>query len=128
LSTEPHRPHPPVSPWRAGLACKCPRCGEGKLFAGFLKLAEQCPVCGQSFKGADPGDGPAFFVMFIVGAIVVAGAVVVEVLFEPAYWVHVVLWVPAVFALSAVLLRPAKALLVAFQFKNRLHDFSDTAS
>ena len=63
--------------------------------------------------------------MFIVGAIVVAAAVVVEVLFEPAYWIHLVLWAPAVLGLSALFLRPAKAVLVAYQFKNRAHDFSD---
>ena len=118
----------PVSPWRAGLLCRCPRCGQGKLYAGFLKIADSCAACGLSLKGADPGDGPAFFVMFIVGAIVVALAIVVELAFEPAYWVHLVLWAPTVFALSAVLLRPAKAILVALQFKNRAHDFSDGAA
>ena len=122
------RSYPPVSPWRAGLLCRCPRCGRGRLYAGFLKLAERCDACGQSLKGADPGDGPAFFVMFIVGAIVVAAAVVIELVFEPAYWVHLVLWVPSVFALSALLLRPAKALLVGVQYQNRAHDFSDPAS
>jgi uncharacterized protein (DUF983 family) len=85
-------------------------------------------VCGLSLKGADPGDGPAFFVMFIVGAIVVALAIVVELTAEPPYWVHVVLWAPTVFGLSALFLRPAKAILVAFQFKNRAHDFGDGAS
>ena len=98
------------------------------MFAGFLKIAESCAVCGQSFKGADPGDGPAFFVMFIVGAIVVVLAILVELTIEPAYWVHLVLWGPIVFALSALLLRPAKSILVALQFKNRAQDFSDSAN
>ena len=118
----------PVSPWRAGLACQCPRCGQGRLYAGFLKIADSCAVCGQSLKRADPGDGPAFFVMFIVGAIVVVLAIVVELVFEPAYWIHIVLWAPTVFALSGLFLRPAKAILVAFQFKNQARDFSDDAS
>lgn len=128
LSQTPTSARAPVSPWRAGLACRCPRCGEGPLFAGFLKIAESCRVCGLSLKGADPGDGPAFFVMFLVGAIVVAGAVVVEIAVTPPYWLHLVLWAPSVFILSALFLRPAKALLVALQFKNRAFDFGDDAS
>ncbi len=114
-----------TSPWRAGFTCRCPACGKGRLYAGFLKIADACPACGQSFKGADPGDGPAFFVMFLVGAIVVGLAILVELTIQPSYWVHLVLWAPTVFALSALFLRPAKGLLVAFQFKNRAHDFSD---
>ncbi len=117
-----------VSPWRAGLLCQCPACGKGRLYAGFLKIADACTACRQSFKGADPGDGPAFFVMFLVGAIVVGLAILVELTIEPSYWVHLVLWAPTVFALSALLLRPAKGLLVAFQFKNRADDFSDSAN
>jgi uncharacterized protein (DUF983 family) len=116
---------PSLPAWRTGLACRCPRCGQGSLYAGFLKLAPRCSGCGLSFEGADPGDGPAFFVMFLVGAIVVALAVVVEVLFEPAYWIHIVLWAPTVFALSALFLRPAKAMLVAYQYRNRADDFRD---
>jgi len=125
LSATPPSGRAPVSPWRTGLSCRCPRCGEGPLFGGFLKIAENCRACGQSFAGADPGDGPAFFVMFLVGAIVVAGAVVLEIAASPPYWLHLVLWAPSVFILSAIFLRPAKALLVALQYKNRAFDFGD---
>jgi len=128
LSATPPSARAPVSPWRAGIFCRCPRCGEGRLYAGFLKIADSCQVCGLSLKGADPGDGPAFFVMFLVGAIVVAAAVVVELIAQPPYWVHLLLWAPSVFVLSAIFLRPAKAMLVAFQYKNRAFDFGDGSS
>ena len=65
------RHYPPLSPYSTGLAGRCPRCGEGKLFKGFITIADKCEVCGQDFKFADSGDGPAIFVMLIVGFIVV---------------------------------------------------------
>ena len=59
-----------VSPWVAGLLCRCPRCGKGPLFDGFLSLAKRCTVCGLDYSFADSGDGPAVFIMLIVGFIV----------------------------------------------------------
>jgi uncharacterized protein (DUF983 family) len=116
----------PVSVWRAGLLCRCPRCGEGKLYSGILQVAERCTVCGLSLKEQDAGDGPAVFVMFLVGAIVVVLAIVLEFTVEPPYWVHVVLWVPLIVGLCALLLRPAKAILIAQQYKNRVQGFGDS--
>lgn len=108
-----------VSPLRAGLTCRCPRCGKGRLFAGYLDLAPACEVCGLDYAQADSGDGPAVFVILILGFAVVGGALVVEVAFQPPYWVHVVLWLPAILGGSLGLLRPFKAILVALQFKHK---------
>ena len=110
---------PEVSPFRAGLTCKCPRCGRGRLFDGFLKLAPRCPDCGLDYAAADSGDGPAVFVILILGFVVVAGALVVEVIYQPPYWLHAALWLPSILVGAAVLLRPFKATLIALQYRHK---------
>jgi uncharacterized protein (DUF983 family) len=85
---------------------RCPRCGEGRLFDGFLGIAKRCEACGLDYSFADSGDGPAVFIIMIVGFVVVGLALFVEFSFAPPYWVHVILWVPLVLGLSIVLLRP----------------------
>src|SRR6201988_717720 len=75
-----------------GLACRCPRCGKGKLYAGFLTLRPSCAACGLDFSFMDSGDGPAVFVIMIAGAIVVTAALITEVKYQPPFWVHAVLW------------------------------------
>ena len=67
------------SPYLAGLLCRCPRCGKGKLFDGFLTLKFKCDTCGLDFGFADSGDGPAIFVIMIAGAIVVGAALLTEI-------------------------------------------------
>ena len=109
----------PVSPIRAGLACRCPRCGEGKLFKGILNVAPLCEVCGLDFASHDNGDGPAVFVVLIVGAITVAGALIVEAKITPPFWVHAVLWLPLILCGSIGLLRPFKALFFAINYRHR---------
>ena len=110
---------PGVSPILAGLTCRCPACGKGRLFAGYLALAPACEVCGLDYTHADSGDGPAVFVILILGFAAVGAALVVEVAFRPPYWLHVVLWLPAILGGSLGLLRPFKAILVALQFKHK---------
>ncbi|WP_417514389.1 DUF983 domain-containing protein [Minwuia sp.] len=108
-----------VSPFRAGFTCRCPRCGEGRLFDGFLGIASQCDVCDLDYAKVDSGDGPAIFVIFIIGAIAAALALHVEFTYAPALWVHPLYLVPLVVGGSLLLLRPAKALLIALQYRNR---------
>jgi uncharacterized protein (DUF983 family) len=108
-----------VSPYFAGLRCRCPRCGEGRLFEGFLTLAPRCERCGLDFGFADAGDGPAVFVILIAGFVVVVLAVMVEFLWRPPYWVHAVLWVPAILAVTLGLLRPLKGTLIALQYHHK---------
>ena len=106
-----------VSPYRAGLTCTCPRCGKGKLFQGFLKVVPRCPNCGLDLAFADSGDGPAVFVIFAVAPIVVILAFIVDALFHPAPWMHLVLWIPTILILSLLLLRPFKATMIALQYR-----------
>ncbi|KMO29858.1 membrane protein, partial [Methylobacterium tarhaniae] len=88
------------SPATVGLRGRCPRCGEGHLFKGFLSFRPACEVCGLDFRFIDSADGPAFFVMSIVGIVVVALAMWVEFAYEPPMWVHALLWAPLSIVLS----------------------------
>jgi uncharacterized protein (DUF983 family) len=112
----------PVSLAHAALACRCPRCGEGRLFAGLLTVRPACPHCGLDFSAQDAADGPAVFVILFLGLIVVGLAAIVEVTFEPPLWVHVLLWTPVIIAGAILMLRPMKAGLIALQYRHhRLH-------
>lgn len=110
--------HPPVSPFRAGLTLRCPRCGKGRLFRGFLDLQEHCARCGLAFRDIVSGDGPAVFIILIVGALVTFSALAVETTFAPPYWVHVVLWGPLSVFGALGFLRPFKALWIALHYSN----------
>jgi uncharacterized protein (DUF983 family) len=119
------RLQPAVSPVKAALGCRCPRCGGGRLFSGFLEVAERCESCGLDLRAQDSADGPAVFVIFILGFVVVGLAILIEVVFAPPYWVHVVLWPPVVIGLSLLMLRPLKAAMIAAQFKHNILDQDD---
>lgn len=110
--------YPEVEPFQAGLRGRCPRCGQGKLFKGFLSLEESCSSCGLDFDFADSGDGPAVFVMFIVGFIVVALVFWVEFSFRPPIWLHIVIWFPLTVLLAAGSLRPLKGAMIALQYRH----------
>lgn len=107
----------PVSPFYAGLMGRCPRCGKGRLFAGYLAIVPRCPYCGLDLEFANSGDGPAVFIVLIAGFIVTGAALLVEVAYKPPLWLHAVLWLPLGLALPLLLLRPFKATLVALQYK-----------
>ncbi|MCL6607703.1 MAG: DUF983 domain-containing protein [Geminicoccaceae bacterium] len=121
------RPSGEVSPWRAGLAGRCPRCGRGRLFAGFLAVVEHCEVCGLDLRAQDSGDGPVAFIILIVGFLVVAGALLVEVRYAWPVWLHLVVWLPVAAALCLVLMRPLKATLIALQYRHRRDTLSGEA-
>jgi uncharacterized protein (DUF983 family) len=109
----------PQSPYATGLAGRCPRCGEGRLFKGFLTLAPRCEVCGLDLAFADTGDGPAVFVTLFAGFIVLGGALWLELAYEPPFWVHFVIFAPLTLIVCLGVLRPLKGLLVALQYSNK---------
>lgn len=111
-----------VSPLVTGILGRCPECGKGKLFKGFISLEDKCDKCDLKYDFADAGDGPAIFIMFIVGFVVVAAAIYVEINYRPPYWVHAVLWGPGIFLLSAALLRPLKGLLISLQHTHKARE------
>ena len=106
------------SPIVTGLRCRCPRCGEGKLFGGYLKVAPACSACGLDFTFADSGDGPAIFVIFLVAPLIIILALVVGAIFNPPPYVHLILWIPATIILSLALRPPFKGVLVALQYRH----------
>ena len=108
--------YPPLSTVKTGLACRCPRCGKGPLFKGYLTLRAECPECGLSYAFADPADGPAFFVMSAVGIIGMILLMAFEFTVHPPIWVHAVVTLPLLVAMCLGCLRPFKAWLVAEQF------------
>jgi len=103
----------------AGLACRCPRCGRGKLFQGFLTVQPRCEDCGLDYGFADAGDGPAVFIMFLAGFIVVGAALVTEVMYRPPLWVHAALWLPLILVVTLGPLRPMKGLMIALQYHHK---------
>ncbi|MFC5584066.1 DUF983 domain-containing protein [Nitratireductor kimnyeongensis] len=110
---------PPVDPISAGLGGRCPRCGEGRLFSGFLTVGRYCHNCRLDYSFADAGDGPAVFVILIIGFLVVGLALWMEVTLGPALWVHFLLWIPLSLVLCLTALRLIKGLLIALQYRNK---------
>ena len=111
-----------VSPLRVALRHCCPRCGQGRLYQSFLKVAPHCDHCQLDLRKADSGDGPAVFVITLLGTLVAVQMVVVEFLYAPPIWMHV-LFMSAVCALGAyLLLPPFKSLLIALQYTTQSGD------
>ncbi len=102
-----------------GLACRCPRCGKGRLFAGFIDLKPSCDQCGLDYAFIDVGDGASVFLIMIAGAIVVGCALVVEIKYQPPFWLHAALWLPLILLTTVGPLRPMKSLLIALQFHHK---------
>ena len=109
----------PPNPILAGIACRCPRCGKGKMFSGFLGPKPRCEACGLDYAFVDAGDGPAVFVILFAGFIVVGAALVVETLYAPPLWVHAALWLPLILVTALVPLRAMKGVLIALQFHHK---------
>ena len=107
------------SPIASGLACRCPRCGQGKLFAGFLKPAKSCSNCGLDFHADEAGDGPIAFVILIWGAVVMALAFGAEFGLGAPDWLLFLFLVPIALGGGAVLMRPAKGVLIALHLHHR---------
>lgn len=106
------------NPFLAGLRCKCPRCGQGSIFAGFLTIRPECPVCSLDLTKADPGDGPVVFILLIVGSIGCFGLLFTELTFHPPAWLELAFWLPMMVVLSLAALRPFKATMIALQLRN----------
>ncbi len=112
--------YPAISPLRAALGCRCPRCGKGKMFTGLLTVRPSCGICGLDLSAQSAGDGPAVFVILFLGAIVVGLAALVEINFAPPIWVHLLLWTPLILVGAPAMLRPFKAGLIALEYRHHL--------
>jgi uncharacterized protein (DUF983 family) len=112
---------------KRGFRGRCPRCGEGKLFRAFLKVDNNCSVCGLDFTPHRADDLPAYLVIVIVGHIVVPMALFVETDYSPPVWLQLAIYLPLTLVLSLALLQPVKGAVVGVQWALRMHGFDDTA-
>jgi uncharacterized protein (DUF983 family) len=112
---------------RRGLFGRCPACGRGALFRAFLKVAERCPACGEELHHQRADDAPAYFVILIVGHIVVPLALLSEIAYSPPYWVHAALWLPLTLILALGLLQPVKGAIIGWQWAHYMHGFDPRA-
>jgi uncharacterized protein (DUF983 family) len=106
----------------AGILGRCPACGRGRLFSGYLALAPRCDECGLDYRFAEAGDGPAVFVILVTGFIIVGAALIVEMTYKPPYWVHALLWGSLAILLPLLLLRSFKGALIALQYKHKAEE------
>jgi uncharacterized protein (DUF983 family) len=111
--------YPPLPPIATGIRCRCPRCGHGRLFDGYLTVREACDTCGLEICAHDTGDGPAVFIILILGAIVVPLVLWFETVFTPPLWVHTVLWGMVILGSTIALIRPLMGAMVALQFRHQ---------
>ena len=109
------------SPAASAIRGLCPRCGARTLFEGWVRFATRCRSCGLDFDSFNVGDGPAAFLIFIVGTIVVVGALVVDGAFAPPWWVHLI-WIPVATALTIGGLRVSKAWLLVAEYRHRARE------
>ncbi len=109
-------------PLRFALRGRCPRCGQGPLFSGYLEVADKCQACDLGFAGHDAADGPAVVIIMLLGFVVVGLIFVLEFNYAPPLWVHALIWPPFILAGALGALRPLKALFIGLQFKYRAVD------
>jgi uncharacterized protein (DUF983 family) len=106
-----------------GFLGRCPKCGEGRMFRAFLKVADACPVCGEELHHHRADDFPAYLVIVIVGHIVVAATLAVEATFAPPLWLHLLIWLPLTAAMALALIQPIKGVVVGFQWEHGMEGF-----
>ncbi len=114
--------YPPQSPYSTGLSGRCPRCGEGKLFRGFITVADECGHCGMKYSFADSGDGPAVFVTLLGGFVLLGLALFVQMTYEPPVWLLMAIFFPLTLIICIGMLRPLKGLLIALQYTNKAQE------
>ncbi|MEZ5844418.1 MAG: DUF983 domain-containing protein [Hyphomicrobiaceae bacterium] len=106
-----------------GSGRRCPACGRGHLYSGYLKVNDHCPSCGEALHHQRADDAPPYFTMFIVGHVVVGALLTLEQAFAPPTWVQLAIWLPAATLMSLWLLPRIKGALIGLQWANRMHGF-----
>lgn len=106
------------TPLAAGFGGLCPRCSARTLFDGILKFTPRCRACGLDLAAFNVGDGPAAFLILVIGALVVGLALWLELAMSPPFWVHLLLWPVVTLALVVGALRVAKGMLITLEYRN----------
>ncbi len=107
-----------------GFKCKCPNCGDGKLFNSYLKVRDTCDICSEELFHQRADDAPAYFTIAIVSKIVTSLYIWVEIAYQPDYWIHAVLWLPMILIMCLGLLPLTKGALIGLQWANYMHGFN----
>ena len=118
--------YPPLSPWSTGFKGRCPRCGEGRLFAKYLKIAPSCPACGLDLSKEDSGDGAIPFIILVTGFVGVGLGIWLQLTFDPPVWVQIAVTFPVIIGLTLAMMPPLKGLLIALQYVHRAGDTQGT--
>jgi uncharacterized protein (DUF983 family) len=112
----------PLSPIETGVFGRCPRCGQGHIFTGFLTVRDHCEACGLSYDFADPADGPAVFVQLFACVPGVVFILMLQILASPPLWVHLLVGAPVLVLTTLLPLRPIKGWLIAAQYVNNAQE------
>ena len=121
---EPQMRRPVFRSLLRGAACRCPKCGSGRLFAGYLDTADRCRACNLELHHHRADDAPPYFTMVIVGHVVIGLVLFAEMNYSPPVWVHMALWLPLALIMSLALMRPIKGAIIGLQWALQMHGFS----
>lgn len=108
---------------KRGLYCRCPNCGEGKLFRAFLKPVDACAACGEDYTHQRADDLPAYLSIVVVGHIVVGGFMMTDMVWTVSNWTHLAIWTPLTVALAMATIQPIKGAVIGLQWAARMHGF-----
>lgn len=108
--------------WR-GFRCKCPACGKGKLFGKYLKVVDRCSNCGEELHHQRADDAPAYFTITTIAHIFIPAVFAVELIWQPSYWIHLVLWLPSILIATFWLMPRVKGAIIGLQWALRMHGF-----
>lgn len=107
-----------------GLGKRCPQCGKGRLFAGYVKITPKCAQCGLDLSGHEADDAPPYVTIMVVGHVAIPAALAVKQLYDPPIWLQFAIWGPAILIATFWMLPIAKGALIGLQWANRMHGFS----
>ena len=112
---------------KRGALCRCPRCGQGRIFERYLKVRPVCETCGEELFHHRADDAPPYFTILILGHVLISVVLGVEAAFEPPLWLHMVMWIPFSTLLALLMLPPIKGALVGLQWALYMHGFDPNA-
>jgi uncharacterized protein (DUF983 family) len=111
---------------KRGLKCRCPNCGDGRLFGAFLKPVDHCSVCGEDYRPQRADDLPAYLVIIVVGHVLMSGYMLTDMVWRAPFWVHAMIWIPLAVLAAIATIQPIKGGVIGLQWANRMHGFAAT--
>jgi uncharacterized protein (DUF983 family) len=108
---------------KRGFFCRCPNCGDGKLFRNYLKSVDNCAVCNEDYTHHRADDLPAYLTILVVGHIVLGGFMMTDLAFPMSNWAHLAIWTPLTLLLALALIQPIKGAVIGLQWATRMHGF-----